>query len=417
VLRANAKFHNGDPVTAEDVKFTFERYRGNARPLLREKVAEVLALDARRVRFRLHAPWPDFLTYYASVTGAAWVVPKAYLERVGEEAYRKVPIGAGPYRFVSFTPGVELVMEAFDDYWRRQPTVKKFVFKVIPDETTRLAALRRGEIDFAYSVRGELAEEIQRTPNLTLRPVVISSPFWLAFPDQWDPKSPWHDQRVRQAANLALDRVGISQALTLGHSPITNSIIPSNFDFFWQPPRAEYDPRRAKALLAEAGFRSGFDAGEYFCDSSYANLGEAILNNLTEVGIRARMRPIERAAFLTGYADKKYRNIVQTGSGAFGNAATRLESWIVKGGPYVYGSYPDLDAMFAEQARENDRAKRTGLLHRMQQILHERSIVAPIWQLAFLNAEGPRIADSALGRIGGHPYAAPYEEVRLKGGA
>jgi peptide/nickel transport system substrate-binding protein len=101
---------------------------------------------------------------------------------------------------------------------------------VIPDEATRLVALKRGEVDIAYSIRGELAEELQRTPGLSLKPAVIQASFWLYFPDQWDPKSPWHDVRVRQAASLAVDRPSINQALTLGHSRITNSIIPSMFD-------------------------------------------------------------------------------------------------------------------------------------------------------------------------------------------
>ena len=98
--------------------------------------------------------------------------------------------------------------------------------KVIPDEATRLAALKRGEVDIAYSIRGELAEELQQTPGLTLKPVVLQAPNWLYFPEQWDPKSPWHDLRVRQAANLAIDREGMSEALFLGYCKITNSIVP-----------------------------------------------------------------------------------------------------------------------------------------------------------------------------------------------
>src|SRR5712675_1342213 len=82
--------------------------------------------------------------------------------------FKKAPIGAGPYKFVSFTPGVELVFDAFDQYWRKAPSVKRLVFKVIPDEATRLAALKRGEIDIAYSIRGELADELRKTPGLTL---------------------------------------------------------------------------------------------------------------------------------------------------------------------------------------------------------------------------------------------------------
>ena len=121
------------------------------------------------------------MTFYASATGAGWIVPKKYVEKVGDEGFKKAPVGAGPYKFVSFTPGVELVLEAFDQYWRKTPSVKRLVFKVIPDESTRLAALKRGEIDIAYSIRGELAEELERTKGLTLKPTVIQAPFWLYF--------------------------------------------------------------------------------------------------------------------------------------------------------------------------------------------------------------------------------------------
>ncbi len=100
---------------------------------------------------------------------------------------------------------------------------------------------------------------------------MIQAPFWLYFADQWDPKSPWHDQRVREAVRLAIDYKSINEALTLGYSPITDSIIPDNFEFYWQPPPAVYDPAKAKQLLAEAGTRNGFDAGDYYCDVSYAN--------------------------------------------------------------------------------------------------------------------------------------------------
>ena len=417
VLRSGTRFHNGERITAEDVKFSYQRYRGNAARFLKAKVAAVETPDPRRVVFRLNAPWPDFLTYYSGVTGVGWIVPKRYVESVGEDGFKKAPIGAGPYKFVSFNPGVELVLEAFEDFWRKTSTVKKLVFRVIPDETTRLAALKRGEVDIAYSIRGELAEEVQRTPGLELKPVVLNGAQWIYFPDQWDPKSPWHDVRVRQAASVALNCDVINQALTLGHSLITGSIVPKSFKFFWQPPKIPYDPPYARALLAEAGFRGGFDAGDYYCDASYSNLAEAVLNYLREAGIRAKLRPIERAAFLKGYAEKKYRNIIQGGSGAFGNAATRMESFIVKGGGYVYGSYPDIDELFDQQTEETDWVKREVILHRMQQLVNERAIYAPIWQLGFLSGQGARVDESGLGLIAGHPYSAPYEDVRLKAGA
>jgi peptide/nickel transport system substrate-binding protein len=414
VLRKGAKFHNGDAVTAEDVKFSFERYRGTSYNVLKDRMAAVETLDPQRVRFKLKQPWPDFLTFYGSATGAGWIVPKKYVERVGEEGYKKAPIGAGPYKFVSFTPGVELTLEAFDQYWRKPPSVKRLVFRAIPDESTRLAALKRGDVDIVYSIRGELAEELQRTKGLTLKAVYPPGSFWLYFPDQWDLKSPWHDQRVRLAASLAIDGKTINQALTLGYSKLTGSIIPDSFEYYWQPPAPTYDPAKAKQLLTDAGYPNGFDAGEYFCDTAYANLAEAVLNNLRAVGIRTKLRPLERAAFFKGYAEKSYKNLIQGQSGAFGNTATRLEAFVVKGGAYVYGNYPDIDALFQDQAVELDLKRREVMLHKMQQLVHERTIYAPIWQLAFINGYGPRVGESGFGLIPSFAYSGPYEDVTLK---
>jgi peptide/nickel transport system substrate-binding protein len=212
LLRKGVKFHNGEPVTSEDVKFSFERYRGGAATLLHGKVARVETPDARRVRLVLKQPWADFMTFYASpATGAAWIVPKAYVEKVGEDGFKRAPIGAGPYRFVSSKPGVELTLEANEQYWRKVPSVKTLVFRVITDESTRLAALKRGEVDIAYSFTGPLAEELRRTPGLTLAPVYPPFTAWLYPTEQFDPKSPWADVRVRRAASLSIDRQAINQ--------------------------------------------------------------------------------------------------------------------------------------------------------------------------------------------------------------
>jgi peptide/nickel transport system substrate-binding protein len=414
-IRKSAKFHNGEPVTAEDVKFSYERYRGAAHELMKEQVASIETPDTSHVRFKLKKPWPDFLSFYSSASGAGWIVPKAYVEKVGDDGFKKAPVGAGPYKFVSFTPGVELVLEAFEDYWRKVPSVKRLVMKVIPEEATRTAALKRGEIDIAYSIRGELAEEIRQVPGLSLKPVVLQAPNWLYFPEQWDPKSPWHDLRVRQAANLAIDREGMNQALFLGYCKTTDSIIPYTFSDYWQPPPAVYDPAKAKQLLAEAGHPGGFDAGLLYCDSSYSNMAEVSLNNLAAIGITTKLQPIERAGFFAGYTAKKYgHGIIQGASAAFGNAATRLASFVVRGGAYVYGSYPDIDELYPQQAEEMDQAKRAAVITKMQQLVYEKAIYAPIWQLGFINAVGPRVGESSFDRIPGFAYTAPFEDLIIK---
>ena len=414
VLRRRARFHNGEPVTAEDVKFSFERYRGAAARVLKDSVAAIETPDPGRVRFRLKRAWPDFMTFYVSATGASWIVPRKYVEKVGDEGFKKAPIGAGPYRFVSFTPGIELVVEAFEQYWRKTPSVKRIVLRSIPDEATRLAALKRGEVDVAYNIRGSLAEEIRRTPGLTLKPNVGQATFWVNFPDQWDPKSPWHDRRVRLAASHAIDRTAMNEADALGFSKITWSIIPSSFEFYWQPPGLAYDPARARQLLAEAGYPNGFDAGDYFCDAAIAYVGEPVVNYLNAAGIRVRLRPIERVAFFRGWAEKKLKGLIQGGSAAFGNAATRIEAFVAAGGTYVAGSYADIDGLFREQATELDPKRREAMLHRIQQLIDDKAMVAPIWLNAGLNGVGPRVEESGIGVIAGYAFSAPYEDLKLK---
>jgi len=238
--------------------------------------------------------------------------------------------------------------------------VKRLVLRVVPDHTTRVAALKRGEVDVAFLISGELAEEVRRTQGLTLK-AVFPSNHWLIFADQWDPKSPWHDQRVRLAANLALDRRTLNEAATLGLSKLTGSFVPAHFDFYWQPPAYAYDPARAKRLLAEAGYPNGFDAGEFFCDLQVCPWGEAMMGHLKAVGITLRLRALERATFFKGVADKKYRNVVYLFAGSSGNAATWLEAYAVSGGTYAYGGFPDIDGLFREQASELDRSRRETL--------------------------------------------------------
>src|SRR5436309_5735211 len=356
VLRKGVVFHNGDPFTADDVKFSFERYKGAAAKLLKDKVAAVEIVDPFRVRFRLKEPWPDFMTFYATpASGAGWIVPKKYVEKVGDEGFKKAPIGAGPYKLTSFMPGTELVPDAVERNWRKPPTVKRMVWKSVPEDLTRLAMLKRGEVDIAYSLRGPLGEEVKRTPGLKLVGLVGNATQWLNFgAPQWDPKSPWHDRRVRLAAALAFDKDGINQAETLGFSKPSGSIIPSAFEFALAIPAYPYDPARAKKLLAEAGYPNGFDGGEFACDASYSSVAEAIGNYLAAVGVRTKMRPMERAAFLGNWREKKITSIMYTGAGGQGNAATRIQNYYVKDGLYSWGGYPDMDDLFVQQARELD---------------------------------------------------------------
>ena len=414
-LRQGVKFHNGDPFTAEDVKFSFERYKGAGAGELKRQVKAVEIVDPHHIRFQLHEPWPDFMTFYGTpATGAGWIVPKNYTEKIGSEEFKNRPIGLGPYRFVSHQPGLELVLEANTDYWRKTPHVKRLVMKSVPEATTRLAMLKKREADVTYGLYGPLAEEVQRDSNLKLEAPVIATQ-WIIFTyEQYDPKSPWADQRVRLAANLAFNRQTANEAETLGYSMLTGSIIPRQFDYALPLEPYPYDPQKAKQLLKEAGYSRGFDAGECSVDSVYTGVVEALVNDLSTVGIRAKVRPVERAAHQAALREKTYKNLAFQGSGAFGNAATRLDAFVYSKGQQSWIKDPEIDAWYTQQAAERDRQKRQALLHKIQQKVYDEALFIPIWELAFLCASGPRAAVSGMGLIPTFAYSGPYEDVQLK---
>jgi len=341
-------------------------------------------------------------------------VPKKYIEKVGEDGFRKAPIGAGPYKFVSFQPGIELVLEAFPQYWRKAPSVKRLVMRSIPDETTRAAAVKTGEADLAYLFTGPAAEELKRSPGVRIVAPILYGMYWLEFPDQWDPKSPWHDKRVRMAANLAIDRKGINQSEMLGLGRLASSNIPPEFDFTLKLEPPAYDPKRAKQLMVEAGYANGFDAGDLTPLPPYTTLAESVASMLQTIGIRSNVRAMERATFLGAWREKKLHGLILPATGAAGNAAARIEPFFTKNGFYAYGSMPEIDDLFQRQAKELDRAKREGILHQIQKIVSEQVQVAPIFQQGFIWGIGPRVEVATAGMIQGFPYAGPCEDLKLK---
>jgi peptide/nickel transport system substrate-binding protein len=255
---------------------------------------------------------------------------------------------------------------------------------------------------------------VKRDPKLKLAFSGGIGNFFLDFFDMWDPKSPWHDRRVRLAANYAIDRQALSESETLSASKPTGNVIPRTFEFALSIEPYPYDPAKAKQLLAEAGHPNGFDAGELHQLPPYFSMGESIVGYLGAVGIKLKMRPMERAAFFSAWASKKLRGVCVCVSALYGNAASRMSEIVPTTGSYAYGGYPDIDELYKQQAVETDRSKREALLHKIQQLIHERVRFGPIWEYSWPSGVGPRVEEPALMLIDPYPWSAPLEEVRLK---
>jgi peptide/nickel transport system substrate-binding protein len=309
---------------------------------------------------------------------------------------------------------VELVLEAFDGYWRKAPSIKRLVMRSLPEESTRAAALRNGEVDLVYLLTGPTAEAVQKAPGLKVVAPLLSGAFWLELPDQWDPKSPWADRRVRLAASHAIDRQAVNKAETLGFSRLTGNFVPRIFQYALTMEAPAYDPERARKLLGEAGYPNGFDGGDFYPFPPYNSMGEAIQGYFQTVGIRTRLRTMERAAYFSAWREKKLHGVILVVSATFGNAATKLEPYVTKNGIYAYGSLPDIDDLYSRQSRELDGKKREALVHQIQKRMHDQVVNIPIYDLAFIWGVGPRVEESGAGLIPGFAYSAPFEDLKLK---
>ena len=275
--------------------------------------------------------------------------------------------------------------------------------------------LKKGEVDIAYLLDAPTALEIKRDPDLRLAFSGAIGIHFIEFLDQWDPKSPWHDRRVRLAANYAIDRRSLNEAETLGASRLTGAMVPRKFEFALAIEPYPYDPVKAKQLLAEAGYPNGFDAGVLYPYPPYFSMGETVAGYFAAVGIRTKLVTMERAAFQSSWVNKKLNGVCVCVLAPYGNAATRLAELVTSDGTFARGADPDVEALYKQQAREPDRSRRSAILHQIQQIIHDRVRFGPIWEYIWPSGIGPRVAEPALLMIDPYPWSAPLEEVRLKG--
>jgi peptide/nickel transport system substrate-binding protein len=410
-LRRGVKFHNGDPMTAEDVVFTYWRYKGREAKVIHDRTEKVEAVNPFQVRIQFKKPFPDFLDcFLQGATTLGWIVPKKHVEKVGDAAYKQNPVGAGPYKFAEFVPGVRISGEAFEDYWRKVPNIKRMEFLTIPDQTTRVAMVKRGEADIATLITDVVYQEVKKDPKLRVLTPLSPVKFFIYMASQWDPKSPWSDTRVRKAASLAIDREMLAQIHMPGCKPV-GSIGLDGDPFVVNTPIDPYDPERAKKLLAEAGFPKGFHGGKFYPNELYWGYSEQVANYWRAIGITVEMIKLNRAAWFAIRDGGKMKEDVFMDTAVASTIGGRLTYLF---GPTSYGNYPDIQALWDQYQTEYRVNARKDLIARVQNLISEKTMWIPLTEVNSPTAVGLRVK--------GNPYriqpliwtTAPYEDMELQ---
>ena len=407
-LREGLKFHNGEPITSEDVKFSYENYHGVNASLIHGKTDRVEIVDVRTVTFHFKEPFLDFLLYYATpASGVGIIIPKAYYLSLGsntaerDEKFAQAPIGAGPYKFVRQEPGIEVEFEAFTDYWRKVPHVKTIVSRGVRELPVRVAALKSGEADFVYFVTGELLQSVIDDPKLRYHPN-HSAPFWLMFPDMDDPKSPFHKKQVRQAISLALDRQYLADQETAGMAVPWGNFIPPEWPGAVQRPGDEFNLNEAKRLMAEAGYAKGFKIDWFTPFPAVESLSLRVMEQLREIGIQSEMNVMERPVYYqkllegkpkSGYGHKGFpgRQIVMSISVIAGDASHYIDNWLRCGGSYSFVCDKRIDKLWQQYQQSQDLKVRADLITQAQRIALDEYFFVPIYINSFTLGIGPRV--------------------------
>lgn len=397
-LRQDVVFHNGEPFGADDVIATWEFGKTPTNQYVDqyEDAATVEAIDEFTVRMTTTEPNPLFLTNLAT---AWWVIPAGYMNEVGIAGFELAPVGTGPFRFVERVVGERIVYEANPDYWQEGvPGVARVTFRVIPDSSTRVAAIQAGEVDIVNRLNVDEAALLEGVPGVNVISYTNDRVYYVGFKNIGNGVgTPLEDVRVRQALNYAVNRPGIINGIFGGEaSLISGFTLPVNLG--WDHVTVEpfpYDPDRARALLAEAGYGDGFEIGMGCPTDAYTNINEvclAIQRDLAAVGVEVAL---EFRTSSTFWAEPGYGTVgpmyVDSWSSGVGEALPRLQGALLPGNYYNTWEDSTIVDYVTRLSTTVDRDERAKLYGELQSYMFENPPFIYLYSLNLFEATRDRV--------------------------
>ena len=385
-LRENVTFHNGDPFTAEDVVFSWKRamnpdLKFNYVSWAVGKIASVEATGDHSVRITLNERTP---TFDKDLKPFFPIVPKKYIEEVGDDAFLEAPVGTGPFRFVSREVQQNIVLHSYENYWGGAPRVGQVTLQVVPDDNTRLAMLMAGEADIVANVHPLLVSQIDSNPDLKTLVIPALQEHFLGF----NPQSPVYDPKVREAFNLAINRQALTDGLFFGTAEPMNAWCLRGRELGCDDTIAgtPYDPERARQLIEESGFDTSKPVRLFGLAPGgrpqTKELVEAIAADLRAIGVESQITLMEFGAYL---AFKGPKRVYTDHDLLFFTWATwtddpvgqRLQPILGTGGTSSFYSIPELDELLAA-IDKGSLEERPALINAALRYIDEQHLVIPL---------------------------------------
>ena len=383
-LRQGVKFHNGAPLTSKDVAFSIEKMRDEKGGSLQapnfKDVTEVQTPDDQTVVFVTKQPLAIFLDRLEN----RFILSKVAGDKFGDQLYQN-PIGTGPYKFVSYQRGGNMVFTRNDDYWGGKAAIKEVVFRKVTEEAARLAALESGQADFINNVPVHEVARFQKHPRVRIDRLEGLRMFLLAMNVA---HKPFDNKLVRQAVNYSVDAPAIVKNIFDGIGYPLNGPVGSNvIGVDPKHKRYPYDPKKARELLAEAGYKDGCDVQLYYSPGRYPKdreVCQVVAAQMVKGGFRVELISQEWALFWdkTGVNGGRLP-FYYIGRGSLTDADTLYDQYFRTGTTKRTNySNPELDKIIIEQQKTADPKKRVALLQQAGKIIMEEAPMVPLYNLA-----------------------------------